>query len=209
VTADLGEIRRALLAARDSRQARLDAFLARVRGTRSVVAITTSIPGSDKWPVGADLLVGAALEQLDTLGWLGPASGGRRLRRRAPGGPRVSSVSVGPGGLPGAPPLPHDHGEDILGEFIFLALDVDPRVMKRRYAIIENYVPWGRLLDIDVYDVEGRPVSRPDVGLPSRECLLCEEPARDCMRLGRHTEGELRVRVEAALRFLEACLIEH
>lgn len=196
MTGELADLRRDLLAARDARQVRLDAFIARASGTRCVVAITTSIPGPDKKLDGTEVLIGAVLEQLDTLGWLGFASGRRRVGRG------------GAGGFPGAFPIPHDHGDDVLGEFIFFALDVEPRVVKRRYALIENHVPWGRLLDIDVYDAEGRPVSRADVGLPPRECLLCAEPARECMRLGRHAEAELRAGVEGALRFLRACLFD-
>jgi holo-ACP synthase len=173
--AGLADVRRALLAAREARQGRCDSFLARAGGSGCVVAISTVIPGADKRPAGADLLVRAAAAALQALG-----------------STAFSSLQ--------------DHGEDILGEFLLFTDATDARCMKERCVALESALPWGRLIDLDVYDVGGRPVTRHALGLPERPCLVCDEPACDCMRLGRHGEAELRARVEASLRFLATWL---
>jgi holo-ACP synthase len=95
-----------------------------------------------------------------------------------------------------------DHGMDTLGEFLLFTDTTDGRCMKETCVALESALPWGRLIDLDVYDAAGRPVTRQALGLPERTCLVCDEPARDCMRFGRHSEAELRVRVEALLRLL-------
>jgi holo-ACP synthase len=185
---DLAQVRRVLLAARDARQARLDSFLSRAGDSGCVVAVSTVIPGPDKRPAGAERLVGAGMAMLQL-----PWSGALALDQEP-------SLPVGATGAPfTAFSFPHDHGEDILGEFLFFAAATEPRRMKELCVVFESDVPWGRLLDLDVYDAGGRPVTRRAVGLPERTCLVCDEPARDCMRLGRHGEAELWTRVEALL----------
>jgi holo-ACP synthase CitX len=171
--ADLADSRRAVLAARDARQGRCDSFLARAGGSGCVVAVSTVIPGADKRPAGADLLVRAVSAALQALGSMTSSS-------------------------------PTEHGEDVLGEFLLFADGADGRRMKERCVGLESTLPWGRLIDLDVYDAEGHPVTRHGLGLPERTCLVCDEPARDCMRLGRHDEAELRARVETLLGSLRA-----
>ena len=40
------------------------------------------------------------------------------------------------------------------------------------------------------------PVSREEIGLPPRKCLLCEQPARYCMRAHTHTTAALLLKIE-------------
>jgi phosphoribosyl-dephospho-CoA transferase len=185
---NLADLQRAFLAARDARQARLDSFLSRAGDRGCVVAVSTVIPGPDKKPAGAERLVGAGVAM---------------LQRPWPEALSLDQEPSPPVNLPGAPSIafnfPHVHGEDILGEFLFFTAVTDPRRMKERCVALESAAPWGRLLDLDVYDSGGRPVTRRALGLPERTCLVCDEPARDCMRLGRHRAAELWARVEALL----------
>ena len=60
------------------------------------------------------------------------------------------------------------------------------RPSKRRTA-------WRRaeVLDIDVHTAEGQ-LSRLDMGLPPRRCLVCGESAKACARAGTHDPAELR-----------------
>ena len=37
-----------------------------------------------------------------------------------------------------------------------------------------------------------RPLSRGELGLPERSCLLCDKPARECMRAHRHSPQEIQ-----------------
>ena len=101
----------------------------------------------------------------------------------------------------------------------FFAVDALPQEAKLRACAIEDTHPWGRLMDIDVLtdaphspgmtrdpsfhglSVESlRPLSRTEVGLPERRCLLCDRPARECMRARTHTLAELQARIDALLR---------
>lgn len=65
---------------------------------------------------------------------------------------------------------------------------------KRVCCGLEQEHPLGRLMDMDVMDREG-PVSREQLGLPPRECLLCSRPARYCMRARSHTPEELQEKI--------------
>ncbi len=49
----------------------------------------------------------------------------------------------------------------------------------------------GRLLDIDVIAPDGMKISRTDVGMPVRRCLLCGQDAPACARSRTHTAAEL------------------
>jgi triphosphoribosyl-dephospho-CoA synthase len=64
---------------------------------------------------------------------------------------------------------------------------------------LEARDPAGRLLDLDVYRPDGTQVDRAQLGLPQRACLLCAEPARECIRAQRHSLAELQARVDTLL----------
>lgn len=63
---------------------------------------------------------------------------------------------------------------------------------KRMTCQLEEQHSLGRLFDIDVIDSDGSPVSRADIGLPPRRCLLCNQEARFCMRNHTHTPEEIQ-----------------
>lgn len=73
----------------------------------------------------------------------------------------------------------------------FFCADAPPRRLKEIAAALEEEEPGGRLCDIDVIRTDGTKVSREDIGLPGRLCLLCKEPAMVCARSRRHTVSEL------------------
>ncbi len=66
--------------------------------------------------------------------------------------------------------------------------------VKRACCRLEREHPLGRLMDMDVMGREG-PVSREQLGLPPRQCLLCSQPARYCMRARTHTPEELQEKI--------------
>lgn len=92
----------------------------------------------------------------------------------------------------GAPALTRDLETGF--EAFFLVPDAAPAV-KRLCCSLEESHPLGRLMDIDVIGPEG-PVSRTEVGFQARKCLLCDQPARVCMRARTHTSEELLRRIE-------------
>ncbi len=72
-----------------------------------------------------------------------------------------------------------------------LFLDIDPMKLKKDAMELEDATPLGRLVDIDIH-VSGRQLSR---GY-SRRCLLCDRPAHECIRLGRHDIHEIWARID-------------
>lgn len=76
------------------------------------------------------------------------------------------------------------------GDSIIFIVEEEKTKVKKICTRFEEENPWGRLLDIDVFDEEGS-ISRTDVGYDKRRCLLCEDNSFICRRLGRHTLKEI------------------
>lgn len=89
---------------------------------------------------------------------------------------------------------------DVLGPFELWSTPDDAAAVKRACVALEAAAPAARLLDLDVYSAEGAPVDRASLDLPARRCLCCAEPARDCIRAGRHPRADV---VAAARRLLD------
>ena len=78
--------------------------------------------------------------------------------------------------------------------------------VKKACCGIENEHPYGRLMDLDVIEPVGEtvvPVSRDRVGEEPRRCLLCDRPARECMRAHTHSFGEIVQTIDKILGFAE------
>lgn len=73
----------------------------------------------------------------------------------------------------------------------FFLVQEDSILMKERMADIEDKHPIGRLFDIDVLTTSGAKISREQINLPQRRCLLCDKPAFQCGRSRAHTADEL------------------
>lgn len=81
----------------------------------------------------------------------------------------------------------------------FFCVAGDAKALKSRLTELEEQSSLGRLYDIDVIKTDSAKVSREDLGLPSRTCLLCNEPAHACSRSRRHSVEELLTRVRELL----------
>ena len=84
----------------------------------------------------------------------------------------------------------------------YFLVDLPLLETKRRCIDLENTHPYGRLLDLDVLEPVGDtviPVSRERVGEPPRRCLLCDRPARECMRAHTHTPAEISAAIDRLL----------
>ena len=87
--------------------------------------------------------------------------------------------------------LRHVHVRDLeTGYEAYLLVPMAARDVKRIYCRIEDTHPLGRMMDIDVMD-SVVPLSRADIDLPPRQCLLCGNEARYCMRARTHSTEEL------------------
>ena len=91
--------------------------------------------------------------------------------------------------------LRHVHVRDLeTGYEAYLLVPMAAVELKKRCCQIEDTHPLGRLMDIDVFDgVE--PLSRTDIGLEPRRCLLCDNEARYCMRAHTHSKEELLAKI--------------
>jgi len=92
-----------------------------------------------------------------------------------------------------------ERGEDLLGPFAVLAVDRDPLALKQACIHIEASQPWARLVDIDVYSAPGEQIGRSRLGFAARACLLCDQPAVDCMRRKSHSFDDVIARAHELL----------
>ena len=81
----------------------------------------------------------------------------------------------------------------------FVALQADAQWVKDCAMQLEVQQPIGRLWDIDVLDSQGRILSRRDLGLAERCCLLCSQPAKLCARQRQHSSEQLLQEMERML----------
>ena len=91
-----------------------------------------------------------------------------------------------------SPPTSTFHGSTV---------ESPPLSVKRAAVALEDSHPLGRLFDLDVIGPDG-PLSRTEIGAPERRCLLCDRPARLCMRGHRHSYQELLAAIDT---LLESC----
>jgi holo-ACP synthase CitX len=76
------------------------------------------------------------------------------------------------------------------GAAYVMVLDMNALDAKKAAVDIEEYSELGRVFDIDIYDKE-YPIGRTDIGMKPRSCILCDEEARVCSKLGKHTLNEV------------------
>lgn len=159
-------IRARLLRARELREERITELARGIDGC--LVVLGVAIPGPDKNLPGVDELL-----ELGALGYESAmAREGISCRR-----------------------VPCDEREDPLGPWRIYAVAATAETVKPLCVRVEERHPWGRLFDLDLYRGAGaslvpeppRQSGRAEIGLPPRPCLVCGEPARECIRLQRHS----------------------
>jgi holo-ACP synthase len=79
-----------------------------------------------------------------------------------------------------------------------VAVEADPKEVKRATVEIEETHRLGRLFDLDVAGPDGA-IGRRDLGRGPRRCFLCERPAHACARSRTHALPDLLATMEAAL----------
>lgn len=75
---------------------------------------------------------------------------------------------------------------DAAGYIVFMASAEDIQRLKPAATDVEQYADYCRLLDIDVYDNDLNALSRTELGMSPRKCLLCGDNAADCARTRKH-----------------------
>ncbi|WP_314259768.1 citrate lyase holo-[acyl-carrier protein] synthase [Cardiobacterium hominis] len=143
----------------------------------------------------------------------------RQQAMLAQGGVLLSLTLVAPGAVKRSPLLdaifaaaldvlrPHvgdararQEAVDDSGHHALYLLDGDAHDWKKRVIALENRSPLARLWDIDIIGGDGTPVSRRELGLPSRRCLLCDDDAKTCARERRHSINELQADIARRYR---------
>ena len=81
----------------------------------------------------------------------------------------------------------------------YFIVESDPLEVKKRAVELEETHPLGRLFDLDVIVDGPRPMGREELGLPSRTCIICGRPVRECMRERAHTTEELLDRYQSII----------
>lgn len=74
----------------------------------------------------------------------------------------------------------------ITGPEAIFAISCDAIKLKRALVDIEQMHKLGRLMDLDVIDLDGKSLSRQTYSLPKRRCFICDEDAVICARSRRH-----------------------
>lgn len=82
------------------------------------------------------------------------------------------------------------------GPEFFGVFNVSAYFMKIITTKIEEEQDLGRLFDFDVLDSDGKHISRQDLGMNPRKCLLCDENAFECGRARRHEVSTLIAKIE-------------
>lgn len=73
----------------------------------------------------------------------------------------------------------------------FFVVPCHPIKLKKIISQLEQTSSLGRLFDIDIIKLDGTKVSRTEIQLPERTCLLCNKNAFECSRSRAHSVEEL------------------
>lgn len=88
------------------------------------------------------------------------------------------------------------HEINALGYTILLVVKDNAIVCKEKLIAIETHHPCGRLVDCDVF-FNGKNITRNDMHIEPRQCLVCSDVAKVCMRHQRHTPATLKSAFES------------
>lgn len=95
--------------------------------------------------------------------------------------------------------LKADWTNKVTGPEYFFLSKANPIEVKKACVDFEESTKAGRLFDLDVHYFEGGQVadlSRSQLNLPGRTCLICGNDAKVCARSRMHTVEQLQVRVD-------------
>lgn len=85
------------------------------------------------------------------------------------------------------------------GPEYYFHCSLDPILLKQKMVAIEETQPLGRLVDLDVHWLANNgsiaTLSRNDLGLPSRSCLICQKDAKECGRARVHSIQEMQAKI--------------
>jgi len=77
------------------------------------------------------------------------------------------------------------------GVIYLLSIDKSPTELKKMTVDIETTHPLGRLVDIDILDLNNHTLSRTELGYLPRKCFICSNLAHNCVRSRKHSLEEV------------------
>lgn len=90
-------------------------------------------------------------------------------------------------------------------EAFFLIKGITPETLKSYMTAFEDGSSFGRIFDLDILRPDSTKVSRTELGLSGRTCLLCDNPVFVCSRSRTHSAKELS---KKTLSIIEAHFFE-
>jgi holo-ACP synthase len=77
------------------------------------------------------------------------------------------------------------------GPIITILLNLDSYEVKKTCIEIEDKHALGGIIDIEVYDLNGKIIDRQSVGYEEKRCIICGESASKCKKLNSHSISEI------------------
>lgn len=90
------------------------------------------------------------------------------------------------------------------GPVAVLAVAGDAAAIKAIGMAVEQATKYGRLMDVDVFDSEGRQMNRAAAGNGARSCFVCLRPAVECMREQTHSLQDVMAAACSMIREFKA-----
>ncbi|OHE25214.1 MAG: holo-ACP synthase CitX, partial [Tenericutes bacterium GWA2_35_7] len=73
------------------------------------------------------------------------------------------------------------------GPYTLFSLSLlNAKQFKRDLIQLEESIPLGRLIDLDLWQTPDQLWTRSSLGIPPRKCYLCDQPAHQCVRSRKH-----------------------
>ena len=98
-------------------------------------------------------------------------------------------------------PLHIEKIDSFEGIIYLLSIDLIPIELKKISIHIETTHPLGRLVDIDIIDLNNYTLSRSDLGKPPRSCFICDDIAHNCVRSRKHSLKKVLKYIETKVKF--------
>ncbi|MCM6932214.1 citrate lyase holo-[acyl-carrier protein] synthase [Enterococcus italicus] len=89
------------------------------------------------------------------------------------------------------------------GPEYYFTCSLDSVELKKRMVSIEETHPYGRLVDLDVHWLQGgtiAAISRADLDLRKRRCLVCQKDAKECGRARVHSIVEMQEKISQIIQ---------
>lgn len=85
------------------------------------------------------------------------------------------------------------------GPQAFLIIEKDPGILKQETIEYEANDPLGVISDVNVFAVDNdqvSPITREELELPDRKCIMCDKSAKECKKNHNHSMEEMYQKID-------------